>query len=351
MKNNKSISFLIPCLNEAGTILRVIDKANKAAKKYGITNFEILVADNGSTDKSIELIKSYQKARLVRVPVRGYGAALHWGIIAAKGDYVFFADADLSYDFMEIRKFLKFAEGHYDLILGSRYKGRIFEGAMPYLNRYFGTPLLIRIMYGIKTTDCNSGMRLIKKDFYMKLHMRNSGMEWASELILKTALIGGEYAEVPINFYRDRRGSVPHLARWTDGWRHLKAILLIKPNFLFLPTIILLLLALLVFNSSLSISLLFVQLSFALFLSTLAAKLLNFAIDNRKSTMVVFVMRLPLVLLGGAITFLAAFIIVLGIFQPEIELFIVGEAAIFDIWVFLIETIKTHLVNTLPEKA
>ena len=176
-------------------------------------------------------------------------------------------------------------------------------------------------------------------------------MEWASELILKTALVGGKYEEVPINFYRDERGSVPHLARWADGWRHLKAILLIKPNFLFFPTSILFFLALLTLRSSLPISLLLVQLASALFLSTLAAKLLNFAIDNRKSMMVEFVMGLPLVLFGGAITFFAVFIIVLDVFGPEIELFIVGEAAIFDIWVFLIETVKTHLVNTLPEKA
>src|SRR3989304_65136 len=128
------ITILIPCLNEEGTIEQAVVTAKKSAISAKVRNYEIIVADSGSTDGSIEKIKQQKIARLVKVPVRGYGAALHWGILGAKGEYVFFSDAVSSYDFMEIKKFLKFIHKHYDLILGSRFKGKISEGAMPFLN-------------------------------------------------------------------------------------------------------------------------------------------------------------------------------------------------------------------------
>jgi hypothetical protein len=174
-------------------------------------------------------------------------------------------------------------------------------------------------------------------------------MEWASELLLKTALKKGIYAEVPISFYPDKRRTNPHLARWADGWRHLKAILLIRPNVLFLPTLTLVALSILTLRISVAVSLFLLLNGFALFLSTLAAKLLNFAVDFRGSRMVGVLMNLPLVLFGAIITILAALCVTVPSFTPEVELFVVGVAAIFNIWVFLIETIKTHLVNTLPE--
>jgi glycosyltransferase involved in cell wall biosynthesis len=223
--------MVIPCLNEVNTIEKAVSQAQNALKLIGITSAEIIVVDNGSIDGSVEKVIKQDIARVIRMPTRGYGAALRRGIMKAKSQYVFFADADLSYDFLEIKKFIPLVQKNYDLILGSRFKGRITKGAMPFLNRYLGTPLLtflIKIMYGIKTSDCNSGMRMIKKDFYKKLNMRNSGMEWASELLIKTAMAGGKYAEVPINFYKDKRGSEPHLLRWTDGLRHLRTIILIK---------------------------------------------------------------------------------------------------------------------------
>lgn len=348
------LSILIPCLNEEKTISRAIEVAYSAGKKFFKDDFELLVADNGSTDKSVHLIEVSKKARLVRVPIKGYGAALHWGIMHAKGDYVFFADADLSYDFMELKKFLDLINNGYDLILGSRLKGRIYKGAMPPLNRYLGTPLLtwlIRVMYGIRTTDCNSGMRLVKKSFYKKLHMKNSGMEWASELLLRTALIKGKYSEVPIKFYKDKRGSTPHLARWADGWRHLKAIILIKPNFLFIPFIVL---CILTFISLVKLSLDFVfffgLFSGALFLSILAAKLLKLAIDDKQDRILRVMNKVSLVGISAVGTS-AAFISLFVIPGTHIgtKLFIVSIVAVFNIWVFFIETIKTHLVERLPE--
>lgn len=353
IRKNKELSIVIPCLNEEETIEVAMEKASEAGKKYLKGNFELIVADNGSTDGSIEIVKKRGIARLIHVPVRGYGAALHWGILNAKKDYVLFADADLSYDFSELRKFLRFFDKDYDLVLGSRLTGKIEKGAMPFLNRYVGTPFLttlIRFMYGLKTTDCNSGMRMIKKSFYKKLHMRNSGMEWASELLLKTALAKGKYGEVPINFHKDKRGAKPHLLRWADGWRHLKAIVLIKPNYLFLIVILFGFLAIYFIKRSFDLTFFFALLSGSLFLSVLAAKILNFAIDNVKSRMVAIINKLPLVM-GAMILTTLSFIALLFIPNRHLgtKLFLVSAVIIFDGWVFLIETIKTHLINSLKK--
>lgn len=353
MKKYK-ISIVIPCLNEASTIEKAVVQAQEAIKINRISSAEIIVADNGSTDGSIEKIVKQGVARIIKVPIKGYGAALHWGIMGAKGQYVFFADADLSYDFLEIRKFLPLIQQKYDLVLGSRFKGVILKGAMPFLNRYLGTPVLtflIRIMYGINTTDCNSGMRMIRKGFYTNLNMRNSGMEWASELLLRTAMAGGTYGEVPITFYKDKRSVKPHLLRWTDGWRHLKAIILIKPNYLFLLVILFGILTIYFLKKSFDLTYFFALLSGSLFLSIIAAKILNFAIDKRESRMIRIVNKLPIVFLAVVLTvlsFLALFVIPnthLGT-----KLFIISAVIIFDVWVFLIETIKTHLINSLNRR-
>ena len=350
---NSTVSIIIPCLNEASTIERAISDAQKALRSIKAGSAEIIVADNGSSDGSIEKVAKQNIARLVKVPVRGYGAALHWGIMSAKSKFVFFADADLSYDFSEIKKFMPFAQKNYDLVLGSRYKGRILKGAMPFLNRYLGTPFLtfmIRILYGVKTSDCNSGMRMVRKSFYNKLNMRNSGMEWASELILKTAISGGSYTEVPIKFRKDKRGNKPHLLRWTDGWRHLKAIVLIKPNYMFVSVGLFGILAIYFSNKSFGLTYTFALLAGSMFLSVLAAKMLNYAIDNRQSRMIRAINRLPIVMYAILLTvlsFVALFVI------PDkhlgTKLAIVSAVIVFDVWVFLIETIKTHLVNRLPD--
>ncbi len=190
-----NFSIVIPCLNEAETIEKAVFVALQSAKKHKKSKFEIIVADNGSTDGTLEKLSKIKNIKIINVPVRGYGAALHWGILSAKYPYILYADADLSYDFKELPKFLSASKLDYDLILGSRLKGNMQKGAMPFLNRYLGTPILtflIKLLYGIKTSDCNSGMRMIKKSFYQNLQMKNSGMEWASELLIRTAIFNGK---------------------------------------------------------------------------------------------------------------------------------------------------------------
>jgi len=348
------LTIVIPCLNEKETIRKVVVDAKKNGQKYLPNKFELIVADNGSTDGTIDILNSLKDIRVIRVPVRGYGAALHWGIMKAKGEYVFFADADLSYDFSELKKFIKYIGKDNDLVLGSRLRGKIEKGAMPILNRYLGTPVLtvlIRLMYGIHTTDCNSGMRLVRRDFYKTLHMRNSGMEWASELLLKTALAGGKYKEVPINFFKDKRNLPPHLSRWSDGWRHLKAIVLVKPNYLFYPLLLFVAFTIYLLNKSFDLTFFFGLLSGSLFLSILAAKMLNFAIDNRESRVVNFVNKFPLPMIAIITTIIAfSLLLLFPNTQLTIKLFIASVVNIFNIWVFLIETIKTHLIKSLPEK-
>ena len=258
MNKKPILSVVIPCLNEKDTIQKAIEDAYKQAQKNFPNNFEIIVADNGSNDGSLELIKKSKKARLINVPVRGYGAALHWGINNAKGKYILFADADLSYPFSNLLKFKKVINQKPDLILGSRFKGNIQSGAMPFMHRYIGTPiltLLIRLIYKIPTSDCNSGMRMVNKSFYKKLGMRNSGMEWASELLLKTALKNGKYLEIPIKFLKDKRKRSPHLSTWSDGWRHFKSIFLLKPSSLHPLLIIFPALALFCYSFSFSLKL------------------------------------------------------------------------------------------------
>jgi len=353
MEKRFLLTFLVPCLNEVETIEKAVKSAHQAGRKWLPEKFEILVTDNGSTDGSQRKVSKQGIARLIKVSVRGYGAALHWGILKAKGEFVLYADADLSYDFGETKKFLKYLAKNYDLVLGSRIKGKIDKGAMPLLNRYLGTPVLttlIRLMYRIKTTDCNSGMRMVRKDFYKSLKMRNSGMEWASELLLKTALHQGKYAEVPINFHQDWRKRPPHLLRWVDGWRHLKAIVLLKPNSLAIPLLFFAILTGIFVKTSFGISFFFALLTGALFLSILAIKILHDAIEGTQSRVLRFIQKFPIVPL-------AIFITILGFIQLFLiadqhlgtKLFISSTVIIFDMWVFLIETIKTHLVNRLPD--
>jgi len=348
---NKKITFLIPCLNEAATIEKVVEVAYKSAKKIKLRDFEILVADDGSTDGSVEKIKKQGIARIIKVPIKGYGAALHWGILKAKGEFVLFADADLSYDFGESNKFIKQTDKAYDLILGSRIKGKIEKGAMPFLNRYLGTPVLtwlIRFMYGIKTSDCNSGMRAVRKNFYKELKMRNSGMEWASELLLRTAIKRGKYKEVKINFYKDKREKSPHLVPWADGWKHLKAIVLVKPDFLCFPVLTLFMVSILFYNRFLALFFFSVVSAFSLFLAMLAAMVLSHIIDGTYNIVSGILLKFPIVKMAIIITLGLVFLILATSDKFLIfKMFSVTLVLLFDIWVFLIETIKTYLVNVL----
>lgn len=343
----KNITFLIPCLNESKTITKVIRRAHETGRKVFPRNFEVLVADNGSTDGSLAKIRKQKLARIVHVPVRGYGAALHWGIMKAKSRYVIYADADLSYDFREASRFLKYFQKA-DLILGSRFSGKILPKAMPFLHRYLGTPVLtwlIRLMYQLPISDCNSGMRMVRRSFYTQLHMHNSGMEWASELLIKTALHKGKYVEVPITLRPDQRKRPPHLLSWVDGWRHLKAIILLKPNVLFWIAWFLLACGFLFPK----IHFFFFFASYGLLLSTLAAKLLQFAIDGTESWIVQVLQKLPIV---SGIIVLNVLMLCISFFWPTTFVFWKNLAIVIvmmlNVWVFHIETIKTHVMYRLP---
>ena len=347
------LSILIPCLNEILTIERVISVAQKAGKKYLGRKFEVIVADNGSTDGTLKKLSKINNIRILNIPIKGYGAALHYGILSAKAPHILFADADLSYDFNELYKFIPFLDGQHDLVLGSRLKGNIYKGAMPHLNRYIGTPVLtflINIIYGIKSSDCNSGMRLVSKSFYKKLKMKNCGMEWASELLIKSALNTVRYNEVPIIFKKDQRGKEPNLKRWQDGWRHLKVILLTKPIIFVASAIVLALVGLFFIPFSPFTTIAFFLIAEFFIFSYMAARMIESAIQKEQNFVSIFLAKTPTVKIAMVITFFGFLQLFLisdnHLFTKYIFLF---QAILFDLWLFFVETINTHIVNRLPD--
>lgn len=221
------VSVIFPCLNERETIERAVTQAIRALAENGIEG-EVVVADNGSTDGS-PFLAHRAGARVVAVAQRGYGAALHAGIRAARFRWVVFADCDLSYPLEEIPKLIMpLASNDADLVLGSRLRGAIDRGAMPFLNRHLGTPVLsflIRTLYKIPTSDCNSGMRALDRTLYDSLQLASPGMEYASEMLIRVGQKKWRYFETPISFRKDARNRAPHLRPWRDGWRHLRFIL------------------------------------------------------------------------------------------------------------------------------
>jgi glycosyltransferase involved in cell wall biosynthesis len=229
------LSIVMPCLNEAATVADCVRQARDALTKYGI-NGEVIVADNGSTDGSRD-IATAAGARVVPVPVRGYGSALLAGIASARGEYVVMGDADGSYDFMAIDTFLaKLREG-YDLVMGNRFKGGVAEGAMPFLHRWLGNPVLSflgRLFFGSDIGDFHSGLRGFRRSPILALDLRTTGMEFASEMVVKAAVQDLRITEVPVTLGPDKRGRPPHLRTWRDGWRHLRFLLLYSPRWLFL---------------------------------------------------------------------------------------------------------------------
>ena len=247
------LSVVIPCLNEEKTITFCIEKALRAMKERGIEG-EVLVSDNGSTDKSVEVSEA-AGARVVKCPDKGYGAALKYGFENAWGDYLLMGDADDSYDFSELPRFVdKVREGHV-YVMGTRLRGKIMPGAMPFLNRHLGTPVLTRILnwlFDTSITDCNSGMRCMKREMVLGLGLISPGMEFASELIVKAAKADVPIVEVPITLHKDKRDRAPHLRPWRDGWRHLRLLLWYAPNKTMMqPGLVLLLLGLVLVVSQL----------------------------------------------------------------------------------------------------
>jgi len=229
------LTILMPCLNEAETLAACIHKAHLGCQKMDQT-YEILIADNGSTDGSPDIARS-SGARVVAVPLRGYGAALHAGIEAARGRFVVMADADDSYDFSEIAPFVEKLQAGYTLVMGSRFRGEIKPGAMPFLHRWLGNPILTGIgnlFFRNKLSDYHCGLRGFDKQAILNLNLRTTGMEFASEMVIKAGLAGLKITEIPIVLWPDGRSRPPHLRTWRDGWRHLRFMLLYSPRWLFL---------------------------------------------------------------------------------------------------------------------
>lgn len=227
------VSVVIPCLNERGTIAEAVTIA-KAAFADWAGDVEVIVADNGSTDGSAELAQA-AGARVVLAAERGYGAALQTGFATAQGDYVVYADADLTYDFQEgPRLVVALHATQADMVVGSRLRGTIEAGAMPLLHRYLGTPILtamINLLFGQRQrlTDCNSGFRAFRRERLTAWGATSPGMEFASELLVNSLCAQANIVEVPISLRRDRGDRQPHLQTWRDGMRHLLMILARAP--------------------------------------------------------------------------------------------------------------------------
>jgi glycosyltransferase involved in cell wall biosynthesis len=233
------VSIVMPCLNEADTLSSCIDKAQRALREYGVLG-EIVVADNGSTDGSQDIARA-MGARVIQVDARGYGSALKGGIAAARGKFVIMGDADNSYDFLEVPKFVEKLRLGYDLVQGCRLPsggGTIMPGAMPRLHRWWGNPMfsgMVRGMFWAQVRDVYCGLRGFTKTLYETLDLRSSGMEFATEMIIKSSLNNTRIAEVPITLHPDgRKTHAPHLRTFQDGWRTLRFFLMYSPRWLFL---------------------------------------------------------------------------------------------------------------------
>ncbi len=240
------LTILMPCLNEEETIETCITKAKKFLKKNKV-NGEILIADNGSTDNSISIAEKLG-ARVVHVKEKGYGSALISGCKNALGKYVIMGDSDDSYDFLHLEKFLEKLREGYELVMGNRFAGGIEKGAMPFSHRYIGTPILSligRIFFHSKIKDFNCGLRGYNRKKMLELDLNCTGMEYASEMIVKSEINDLKVTEVPTTLKKDGRTRKPHLKTFSDGWRHLNFLLVYAPNWLFLfPGMLLLIIGL-----------------------------------------------------------------------------------------------------------
>ncbi|HEX6525292.1 MAG TPA: glycosyltransferase [Streptosporangiaceae bacterium] len=236
------LTVVMPCLNEAETVATCVRKAMGFLAESGISG-EVLIADNGSTDGSQQLAEA-EGARVVDVKEKGYGNALMGGIVAAHGKYIIMGDADDSYDFTNLMPFVEELRKGADLVMGNRFKGGIAPGAMPPLHRYLGNPVLSfvgRLFFRSHIGDFHCGLRGFSRDSLMSLGLQATGMEFASEMVVKSTLAGQHITEVPTTLSKDGRSRPPHLHTWRDGWRHLRFLLLFSPRWLFfLPGLFLL---------------------------------------------------------------------------------------------------------------
>lgn len=235
VRQELELSVVMPCLNEAETVETCIVKALKSFEDIGLSG-EVIIADNGSTDGSQE-IATRAGARVVSVNDKGYGNALMGGIAAARGRYIIMGDADDSYDFSNLGPFVEKLRSGYDLVMGNRFSGGIGEGAMPLLHRYLGNPVLTglgRMFFSSPCGDFHCGLRGFSRAAISRMDLRTTGMEFASEMVVKATLHNMRIAEVPTRLSRDGRSRPPHLRSWRDGWRHLRFLLLYSPRWLFL---------------------------------------------------------------------------------------------------------------------
>lgn len=245
-KNNIELSVVMPCLNEAETIETCIRKAFTWMEKNGV-NGEVVIGDNGSTDGSQKMATDLG-ARVIDIPRKGYGSALMGAIEASKGKYVIMGDSDDSYDFSNLNLYLDQLRNGYDLVMGNRFKGGIAPGAMPFLHKYLGNPVLSfigRLFFKCPVGDFHCGLRGFRQDIVNLLDLKTTGMEFASEMVVKATIFKLKITEVPTTLSKDGRSRPPHLRTWRDGWRHLRFLLIYSPRWLFLyPGIFLMLLGL-----------------------------------------------------------------------------------------------------------
>ena len=234
-RDGLELTILMPCLNESETLEICIRKAMTFLEANQILG-EVVVSDNGSSDGSQEIARRCG-ARVVDVPIRGYGAALIYGSSEARGTYIIMGDSDDSYDFSNLLPFVEKLRAGYDLVMGNRLAGGIKPGAMPWKNRWIGTPALSaigRIFFQSPVGDFNCGLRGFSTEAFRTMRLRTTGMEFASEMIVKATLLKLKITEVPTTLSPDGRSRAPHLRPWRDGWRHLRFMLMCSPRWLFL---------------------------------------------------------------------------------------------------------------------
>lgn len=281
------LSLVMPCLNEAETLAICIQKAQMFFDTEKVIG-EVVIADNGSTDGS-QMIAKKLNARIINVKEKGYGSALRGGIEAAKGKYVIIGDADDSYDFNNLLPFLYRLRNGFDLVMGNRFKGGIKKGAMPFLHRYLGNPVLSfigRLFFKTDIGDFHCGLRGFSKAAYNKMQLRTVGMEFASEMVVKASLMKLKITEVPTILSPDGRTRPPHLNTWSDGWRHLRFLILYSPKWLFLnPGIMLMIIG-------------FIS-SFALIKNPITINSITFDVHTLLYTSVSFLIGFQLVLFYG----------------------------------------------------